>query len=1009
MNNKTNPLRDALIIFTFILVMTGPAGATQPTYWQVGTGDWSNNDNWTLGEPLEHWDAIINNGGTATITEAEVCANFGVVNGHVEMSPGGSLVTTRFLGNEGVGGLGSFASFTQTGGVNETYGLTLGSSEGEGIYTLSGDGHLHTREALTIGAGGTGTFNHSGGTNRIGDGLNLGTGWEGVGTYNLSSTGELSVLDGNVRIGCNGEGAFTQSGGTHTIEEGNLYIAGADTSVATYEMSGGELSVHGPPGGANGNEYVGNSGTGTFIQSGGTHTVEQTLYIACGASSVGTYGLMGGTLSAGTIEFGAGTGTFNFSAGRLSAGTFKGDLYNYGGTLAPGSSAGTMTIEGDYEQESTGAIEIELGGLDVGTHYDKLSVTGTLTLNGTLDVVLINGFNPQEGDSFDILDFDSSQFTGWLRTINLPVLPAGLFWDTTGLYTTGEISVQPTTSILNLLSPVNGEILIMGSPYSITWNGNPSISDVKIEYSTNYGIDWIEVDPPNTGNSGSYMWAVPSVASTQCLVWISDAANSGVFDASHTVFTIREPDAPCGLIGRWSGDGNTQDSVGGNHGILNGATFAPGKIGQAFSFDGLDDYVQIPYDPSFNLSSFTLQAWVKFTQDTYACIISRPEGGNATDGHSFFRLASPHGWIGGSVMGEGQDYSSSVSTAPTSFNDDTWHMCTFVRDVDAGTNGEIRIYVDGESHWSCSDSSPGSMEHNLNGMNIGSNDGSEWSFDGLIDEVEIYNYALEGDEIWDMFVASAGESYTPFGPDVLVQLLAPLTEPLPVNLTFDAVIKAGTTSLTTATGPALPQGFEPVGQYYDLTTTASFFGLVTVCIKYDDTGMSDAQENGLRLYHYEGDAWVYVADSSVDTVNNIICGRVRSFSLFAVLLPDDITPPTIDDISVSPDVLWPANHKMMEVEVEVDATDNSGQPPNCIIVDVTCNEPINDPVDSNTEADWHFVEDNPLAVLLRAERGGAGDGRIYTILVGCIDASGNKVTKTVTVTVPHDQGKGEKK
>jgi len=42
---------------------------------------------------------------------------------------------------------------------------------------------------------------------------------------------------------------------------------------------------------------------------------------------------------------------------------------------------------------------------------------------------------------------------------------------------------------------------------------------------------------------------------------------------------------------------------------------------------------------------------------------------------------------------------------------------------------------------------------------------------------------------------------------------------------------------------------------------------------------------------------------------------------------------------------------------------------------------------------------------LRAERSGKGSGRVYTITVRCLDASGNIAIKNVTVTVPRDQGK----
>ena len=209
---------------------------------------------------------------------------------------------------------------------------------------------------------------------------------------------------------------------------------------------------------------------------------------------------------------------------------------------------------------------------------------------------------------------------------------------------------------------------------------------------------------------------------------------------------------PSGLVSWWPGDGHANDIVGDNHGtLMNDATYAPGKVNQAFSFDGVDDYVQIPYDDSFNLSSFTLQAWVKFTQrNAFTCIISRPSGGNPIDGYSFFKLSNAWGRIGGGVQGEGQYYSSSVSTGLTTFADNNWHMCSFVRNVQAN---EISIYVDSVPYMSYPDSSPGDMEHNRKGITIGSYEGSRDFFEGLIDEVTIYNRALTADEIRAIFLA----------------------------------------------------------------------------------------------------------------------------------------------------------------------------------------------------------------------------------------------------------------
>ena len=58
---------------------------------------------------------------------------------------------------------------------------------------------------------------------------------------------------------------------------------------------------------------------------------------------------------------------------------------------------------------------------------------------------------------------------------------------------------------------------------------------------------------------------------------------------------------PSGLVSWWPAEGNANDIVDGNDGVLqNGAAFAPGKVGQGFSLDGTDDFILVA--PSANLN-----------------------------------------------------------------------------------------------------------------------------------------------------------------------------------------------------------------------------------------------------------------------------------------------------------------------------------------------------------------------------------------------------------------------
>jgi hypothetical protein len=115
----------------------------------------------------------------------------------------------------------------------------------------------------------------------------------------------------------------------------------------------------------------------------------------------------------------------------------------------------------------------------------------------------------------------------------------------------------------------------------------------------------------------------------------------------------------------------------------------------------------------------------------------------------------------------------------------------------------------------------------------------------------------------------------------------------------------------------------------------------------------------------------------------------------------DTTPPSIYNAMTNPNLLWPPNHGMMPVIVNVSASDICSPTTVCKIVSVNSNEPINGLGDGDTAPDWEI--NGNLEVMLRAERAGTGDGRIYTITIQCTDASGNSATKAVVVTVPQNR------
>ena len=116
----------------------------------------------------------------------------------------------------------------------------------------------------------------------------------------------------------------------------------------------------------------------------------------------------------------------------------------------------------------------------------------------------------------------------------------------------------------------------------------------------------------------------------------------------------------------------------------------------------------------------------------------------------------------------------------------------------------------------------------------------------------------------------------------------------------------------------------------------------------------------------------------------------------------DNIPPMIT-VTVSPNSLWPANHKYKVVKANVEVSDNLDPSPTLTLISVVSNEPDNGTGDGDTANDI-VIADN-LTFQLRAERSGNGNGRIYTITYQAVDWAGNSTLATATVTVPHDKGK----
>jgi lysophospholipase L1-like esterase len=221
---------------------------------------------------------------------------------------------------------------------------------------------------------------------------------------------------------------------------------------------------------------------------------------------------------------------------------------------------------------------------------------------------------------------------------------------------------------------------------------------------------------------------------------------------------------PAGMIAWWPGDGDAADIQGGNNGVLLGdATFATGKVGQAFKLDGDGDSLEVSDSPAwaFGADNFTIDLWAQFSSadcgalDNPRCVfVAQDEGGGAQNKWVFG--LGPLSQFGGSqnvlffhINADGPPSQGGAFLAKSGFqpNVGQWYHFAVKRD---GT--DFTILVDG---------TPVSVESSTMvvpdadaPLKVGHAEAA-LTFPGLIDEVEIFDRALSANEVQAIFHAGA--------------------------------------------------------------------------------------------------------------------------------------------------------------------------------------------------------------------------------------------------------------
>ena len=199
---------------------------------------------------------------------------------------------------------------------------------------------------------------------------------------------------------------------------------------------------------------------GTFQVNSGTVNFTRAF-----TNPSGVVELSGGSISA--------TQTINLTGGELRGdGSINGSVSS-AGTIAPGMSAGEISISGNLTLLPGSLLDFGIGGLIQGTEYDFLTVAGSVALAGALQASLINGFGASinNSDAFTVLNsstglsgsFDSLNNGGFMNTVDGN-------WNFQVHYGSGSL-FDPKSLVLNNLSiiPEPSEYALTGGLLALAW------------------------------------------------------------------------------------------------------------------------------------------------------------------------------------------------------------------------------------------------------------------------------------------------------------------------------------------------------------------------------------------------------------------------------------------------------------------------------------------------------------------------------------------------------------
>ncbi len=690
--------------------------------------------------------SVLSLGAAQSVASLTAASAATVTLGANTLTVGTSTGSTTFAGIiGGTGGLTKDGASTQvlTGTNTFTGNVTVSA----GTLEIGGTGSIlnsANASTVTIASGATALLSSTV-SNALGYGHGSAEQWVVAGTVN-STGGAAQALP---------YGGVTLNGGTLTGVAG----AGGQAPYGTFYANGlqGAITANGT-----GNTI---SAANVGIQSGGT----LTLSTPQSADTLTASAVFMDAFGAGALtKTGAGTLTLSGASTYTGATTLSAGTLSVTGSIASsslttingGTLMGTGTV-GAIQLNSAGAVNLGTGTLSTGniaitdgqlvfnvgstSSYGSLSTTGAVNLtNGGSGAQLvlnaINGYTAQVGDTFTLITNDlteaiSGNFAGLTEGQRISnVLGSSLSGQITYVGGTGN------DVVLMVVSPPPTVTSVTPSSGSTAGGTSVTITGTNLTGATGVTIGGAAATSVVVTNATTITCTTPAGSAGTGSVVVTTAGGS---NAANTLYTYILPS----LVSWYRAEGTPTDALGANPGTAQGGvTYAAGKVGQAFNFDGGNSTAVIcGNNPSLQLSNGTISAWIKTSNagSSYRGIVVKQLA------YGLFMLDNVlmvYDWAGGGNRSTG-----------VSLNDNQWHHVAFT--FQSGVSNGSKIYIDGALSTAFTWNVSGQGSALAVGSGFGT--GLSQNFTGLVDEARVYSSALSATDIQNSFISDGGTLSAP--------------------------------------------------------------------------------------------------------------------------------------------------------------------------------------------------------------------------------------------------------